>query len=158
MGGGQFYWSPGMTIAHMEEAYVFDAIKFYDGSQQSAANSLGITLARLQEILKRSQLAKDEQDKVDVERKRREKEFLDRSRGIIGVDKDGHQTLSPYVPAEGIDQTDAVQILEATAANLNAVTPESAIPTTAVLPTAGDAVSAAQKTKKLMQQNFPQED
>jgi hypothetical protein len=161
---GNYYWSPGLTIKSMQESFVADAIKFYNGSKQSAANSLGITLAELEAIVKRSQLDKEAQDKVDATRKKEAQNFLDRSRGIIGVDKDGHDTLSPYVPADGLDQQAAVQVLEVTALNQVAVTPESAIPSVAVLPNAGDAVSAAQKTKILMQQSnlqaeqtFPEE-
>lgn len=156
---GAYYWSPGMTVKSMEEVFVAEAIHFYNKDEQSAANSLGITLMQLQDIVRRSQASVTAQAKADVERKKKADEFLARSRGVIGVDKQGHDTLSPYVPAEGVDASVAVLTLAQTAVP-SLMTPENAIPTAAVLPTTpvvNDPVAAAKRTQVLIQENLPTE-
>ena len=155
---GNYYWSPGFTIKNMQESFVADAIKFYNGSKQSAANSLGITLQQLEDIERLMRLDAEAQDKVDIKRKHDADEFLARSRGIIGVDLQGHETLSPYVPAEGVDSS--VAVLQLAQGNTGLVTPENAIPAAAVLRTAGeqsgDPLAAAKKTALLMKELLPQ--
>ena len=154
-----YYWSPGMTIKGMEEQFAVDAMHFYQNNKQSAANSLGLAIEQLEVIIKRSQLNAEEQAKQDAEHKRKQADFLARSRGVIGVDANsGHETLSPYVSTEGVDSLDAAAILASTSPAPNSVTPENAIPAAAVLPTAGDPVAAAKKTKQAIQAaNFPKE-
>lgn len=145
---GAYYWSPGMTIKGVEEQFAADAMHFYQNNRQSAANSLGLTLAQLDAIIKRSQLGAEEQARQDKIHKDKAADFLARSRGIIGVDaKTGHETLSPYVKAEGFEAPEAAAAL---ANSTGMVTPENVIPAAAVLANAGDPVAAAKRTKALM--------
>ena len=153
-----FFWSPGMTISGMAENFVADAIHFYQGSRQSAANALGITLTELDAITKRTQLNAEQQAKSDAEHKAKSAEFLARSRGIIGVDKDGYDTLSPYTSADGLDATAAAKALAATAPVPGRVTPANAIPTVSVLAEAGDPVAAARVTKLKMEEALLKKD
>lgn len=159
-----FAWTPGVQLKNMEDIFVADALKFYQGNKQSAANALGIELAKLEEILKRTTLNAEAQAKADAERAKKSADFLARSRGIATFDqKTGADTISPYVQAEGFDSLDAASLLAQTSPAAGQVTPESAVPAVSMLPNAGDPVAAALKTKELIEQaalaepNFPKD-
>jgi hypothetical protein len=157
---GQLMWSPGMTIDSMKKEFVANALRFYNGNDASAANSLGITVVELKGILAASQFDAEAQAAADKKHTEERLTFLARSRGLVYRDPETQMdTVMPFPagqapaqPAEGLDGTSAAEILAG-----RSVTPENAIPLVAVLPNAGDPVSAAAKTATMMKETFPQD-
>ena len=156
---GQYYWSPGLNIKNMEESFVADALHFYNNSEQSAANALGISVTELQGIVARSQFNAEQQKKADTEHAKKSAEFLARSRGLVYRDPETLiETVMPFPagqaptqPAEGLDPNSAAAILAG-----RPVTPENALPVGPVLANVGDPVSAAKKTAEAMKEIFPE--
>jgi len=159
---GQFVWSPGQTIEMMKREFVANALKFYGGNEQSAANSLGIPIPELKEILVRSHNAAGEQDKVDAQRKKDREVFLARSRGLVHRDPETQMDMVlpfpagqvPSQPSEGLDPSSAAAILAG-----RPTTPETALPVGPVLgnvgdpPVTGSAAEAAARTKMLLEES-----
>ena len=151
------YWAPGMTIRSIEETFVVEALKFYAGNEQSAANSLGITVVQLQDITKRTELNAKEQAERDAERQRKGADFLARSRGLVYRDPETlMDTVMPFPagqtpgnPVGGLGGNEAAVVLGAPKTIAPPVPAVAVLPTVGTAP-AGDPVAAAEATKRAM--------
>lgn len=96
----QISWTPGVTIAAIEQDIIQAAFSFYRGNKTATAQSLGISIRTLDNKLERyAQEQKGFEDREAEQRKRRE-EFLARSRGVHAGQFDTAATPF-FVPPNG---------------------------------------------------------
>ena len=72
------YWSPGMTLKMIRREFVAEALKFYNGREDSAAQALEISIPELKGIVAEIQFDKETQAKFEIERKQKSAEFLEK--------------------------------------------------------------------------------
>lgn len=74
-------WNPGMKLRDIEKLIIEKAVSFF-GSEDKAAQSLGITLKEIEKKIKRYTEEKEELKRKQEVIKEREEDFLIKSRGI----------------------------------------------------------------------------
>jgi hypothetical protein len=86
--GNEVLWSPGMSIAALEQLVIQKAYRFYRQNKTATANSLGISIRTLDNKLEKYELEAMAQKDRDAEEEQRRADFLARSRGIAPAQYD----------------------------------------------------------------------
>lgn len=91
-------YTPGITLEMAEKLLIQGAMKFHQGRKTAVASALGCAIRTLD-----TKLEKYAEEDVELERRQeqqriRDKEFLDRSRGITGVHVESTPRLSTQQP------------------------------------------------------------
>lgn len=87
-------WSPGITLEAIEEQVIQKAYKFFGYNKTATSNALGISIRTLDAKLEKYENEKRVRDQRDEEFKQREREYLDRARGITPPASGGQPVLS----------------------------------------------------------------
>lgn len=82
MSFGLIQWSPGITLDMLEEQAIQLAFKFYQRNKTVTASALGISIRTLDAKLEKYADAANERAKLEEERKRKDREFYERQKGI----------------------------------------------------------------------------
>lgn len=75
-------WSPGVTLADLEQQAIMKALSFYRGNQTTTATALGISRKTLGDKLKQYREDDESQKQADEARRKNREYWLNRSRGI----------------------------------------------------------------------------
>jgi len=75
-------WSPGVTLDAIERQVILKAYRFFRFNKTATANALGIAIRTLDNKLERYEYDDKERAKLDAEQAERNRDFLNRQRGI----------------------------------------------------------------------------
>lgn len=102
---GQIIWSPGVSLANLERDVILTAFRFFRENKTATANSLGIAVNTLSAKLERYTKEQEEHKERQDEQRIKDREFLERSRGIVGRDSHNTQPI-PQQHQENGKETD----------------------------------------------------
>lgn len=91
------YWSPGMSLAVLEQCVITQAMKHYGNNKTAVANSLGISIRTLDARLEKYELDDLERAAAHADRQQQRDELLRRSRGFHPSSLAVTSGLSPVV-------------------------------------------------------------
>lgn len=88
----QIIWSPGVTLANIEEQVVKKALAHFHFNKTVTANALGICVRTLHSKLEQYDIEDKKRAKAQEDFKRRNEDFLARSRGLQNGQPSGSGT------------------------------------------------------------------
>lgn len=74
-------WSPGTTLAQVEEQVIVAALSFFRGNKSATATALGVSVRTLDNKLERYMNEKEEREMAEAFRKEEREALLLRARG-----------------------------------------------------------------------------
>lgn len=90
-------WSPGMSLEEVEEKVIQKAYDFFIKNAETAANSLKISLDDFNEKMDKFKLKEQEIKKLIDKEKEKEREYLERSRGIPPENSLNYKNETPEI-------------------------------------------------------------